>query len=57
MTNENADDHTVALPMPGEDRLHSAIGVGVSLVNFQIDAEFDLSDSRDTASSSVINAF
>jgi long-subunit fatty acid transport protein len=48
--NENAEDHTRALPRPGEGQLHYALGSGLAFKNFQLDAALDLSDTINTAS-------
>lgn len=55
--NENANDFTRALLLPGEDEVHFALGFGVAFERFQIDAALDLSDLVDTAALSAIYSF
>lgn len=55
--NENADDFTRALLLPGEDEPHLAVGLGIAFAKFQIDGAFDYSDSVMTASLSAIYSF
>ena len=55
--NEEANELTRALLPPGDDQLHLALGLGIALERFQIDAAVDLSDTVDTVSLSAIYSF
>jgi long-subunit fatty acid transport protein len=54
---EDTEAFERAVRQPGEDELHFAAGFGVAFNRIQLDVGFDLSDTVDTASVSMIYSF